>query len=135
MTKEELLSYKNIRRELEDIKNRINQLKEDARSPKGVRYSDIPRGRGEPISSQQSYIEQLEKLSELYEEKKALLVKTQIAIERAISSLPPELASLMRHRYIDGMRWEDINDKLYISHSQSVRLHQKAMKLLTNSKK
>lgn len=133
MTKEELLSYKNISRELEDIKKRINQLKSDAISPKGVRYSDIPRGRGEPVSSQQRYIEQLEELSEIYEEKKTLLMKTQIAIERAISSLPPELASLMRHRYIDGMRWFEINAELNISKDTSMRWHRKALEKISTS--
>lgn len=135
MTKEELLSYKNIRRELEDIKKRINQLKEDARSPKGVRFTDTPVCRGEPISSQQRYIEQLEKLSELYEEKKSLLVKTQIAIERAISSLPPELAILMRLRYIDNKKWFTINVELNISEATSMRWHRIALEKINNSKK
>lgn len=133
MTKEELLSYKNIRRELEDIRKRINQLKDDARSPKGVRFTDTPVCRGEPLSSQQSYIEQLEKLSELYEKKKSELVTAQLAIERAISSLPSELAVLMRHRYIDGMRWFEINAELNISKDTSMRWHRKALEKISTS--
>jgi len=90
----------------------------------------MPRGRGEPISSQQRYIEQLEELSDLYEDKKADFVETQIAIERAISSLPPELRLLMRYRYVDGLKWEEVNEKMHISHMTSVRMHKMALKKL-----
>ena len=131
MTKKELLTYRPIKKELNDLEKRIEELRKDARSPKGISYSDMSRGRGEPISSQQRYIEQLEELSDLYEERKAKLVETQIAIERAISSLPSELRLLMRYRYVDGLKWEDVNEKLHISHSQSVRMHKYAVRLLT----
>lgn len=70
MTKTEFLAYKNIKIELRDIDKRISELRSDERSPKSVRYSDMPRGRGEPISAQQRYIEQLKELLQLYEEKK-----------------------------------------------------------------
>lgn len=130
MTKTELLAYKNIKSEIQDIDKRISELRSEARSPKGVRYSDMPRGRGEPISSQQRYIEQLEELSQLYEERKAKLVKTQIAIERAISSLPSELRLLMQYRYIDGMRWEEIAEIMHISIGTFHNWHNKALLLL-----
>lgn len=130
MTKKELLAYKSIKSELKDINKRIDELRKDARSPKGISYSDMPRGRGEPISSQQRYIEQLEELSQIYEERKAKLVDTQIAIERAISSLPSELRLLMRYRYIDGMRWEEIAETMHISIGTFHNWHNKALLLL-----
>jgi len=130
MTKKELFAYRPIKKELNDLEKRIDELRKDARSPKGISYSDMPRGRGEPISSQQRYIEQLEELSDLYEDKKADFVETQIAIERAISSLPPELRLLMRYRYVDGLKWEEVNEKMHISHMTSVRMHKMALKKL-----
>lgn len=130
MTKKELLAYRPIKKEFNDLEKRIDELRKDARSPKGISYSDMPRGRGEPISSQQRYIEQLEELSDLYEERKAKLVETQIAIERAISSLPSELRLLMRYRYIDGMRWEEIAETMHISIGTFHNWHNKALLLL-----
>lgn len=130
MTKKELLAYKPIKKELNDLEKRIEELRKNARSPKGIYYDSEPRGRGEPISSQQRYIEQLEELSDLYEERKAKLVKTQIAIERAISSLPSELRLLMQYRYIDGLKWGQVNDMMYISETQSKKLHRKALEIL-----
>lgn len=130
MTKKELLSYRSIKKELNDLEKRIDELRKNARSPKGISYSDMPRGRGEPISAQQRYIEQLEELSNMYEERKAKLVKTQIAIERAISSLPSELRLLMQYRYIDGMRWEEIAEIMHISIGTFHNWHNKALLLL-----
>lgn len=130
MTKKELLAYSSIKKELADLEKRIDELRKDARSPKGISYDRQPRGRGEPVSSLQRYIEQLEELSELYEERKAELVKTQIAIERAISSLPSELRLLMQYRYIDGLKWGQVNDMMYISETQSKKLHRKALEIL-----
>lgn len=139
MTKKELLSYRSIKKELNDLEKRIDELRKNARSPKGISYSDMPRGRGEPISAQQRYIEQLEELSQLYEERKAKLVKIQIAIERAISSLPSELRLLMRYRYIDGLRWGQVNKQMgeaygkeSISERTSKRLHAEALRCLQN---
>lgn len=130
MTKKELLAYRPIKEELNDLEKRIDKLRKDARSPKGISYSDMPRGRGEPISAQQRYIEQLEELSQMYEEKKSELMKTQIAVERAISSLPSELRLLMRYRYIDGMRWEEIAEIMHISIGTFHNWHNKALLLL-----
>ncbi|MDE6019992.1 MAG: hypothetical protein K2H01_03200 [Ruminococcus sp.] len=139
MTKTELLAYKNIKAMLRDIEKRIANLKADAQSPKGIRYSDMPKGRDEPMSSQQRYIEQLEELSQLYEAEKNELMKTQIAIERAIYSMPLELRLLMRYRYIDGLRWNKVNQQIgeiygkeTISERTSKRLHDKALRYLQN---
>jgi DNA-directed RNA polymerase specialized sigma24 family protein len=72
----------------------------------------------------------LEELSELYDEKKAKLMQDIIAVERAITSLPPDLQMLMRYRYIMGLKWEQINERMYISATQSKRMHHAALKKL-----
>lgn len=133
MTKETLLAYKSIRRELQGVEEQIAQLREDARSTKGIRYADSPRGRGEPVAAQQRYIERLEELSALYAEKKAQLMENQIAIERAIASLPPELRALMRYRYIDGYGWIRINREMHISKSTAMRWHTAALQKISES--
>lgn len=130
MTKEELSQCFAKRQELQQINKRIQALREDARSTRAICYSNEPRGRGEPIAAVQRYIEQLETLSALYEEKKADLMQDIIAVERAISALPPELRMLMRYRYIDGMRWEEIADIMHISIGTFHNWHNKALLLL-----
>lgn len=131
MTKEALLSYKYRRKELQSIERQIAQLRADARSIKGINYDSSPRSNGAFVPAQQRYIERMDKLLALYTDKKAQLVASQITIEQTLALLPPELGTLMRYRYIDGLRWEDVNDKLNISASTSKRLHKKALSLLS----
>lgn len=131
MTKEELLQYRAKCRELRQIEERIQDVRANARSAKAVCYDSVPpKGNGEPIAAAQRYIEQLEILSALYENKKADLMQDVIAIELAIASLPPELRTLMRYRYIDGLKWETINDLLYLSAPTSKRMHRRALAVL-----
>lgn len=118
------------RKELQQINRRIETLRADARSTKAVYYDGEPKSKGEPIAAVQRYIEQLETLSALYEEKKADLMQDIITVEHAISSLPPELRLLMRYRYIDGYKWEQVNEMMYISERTSKRMHKAAMELL-----
>ena len=130
MTKEMLMQCSTKRKELQQISRRIEVLRADARSTKAVCYDGEPKSKGEPIAAVQRYIEQLETLSALYEEKKADLMQDIIAVERAISALPPELRMLMRYRYIDGMRWEEIADIMHISIGTFHNWRNKALLLL-----
>lgn len=132
MTKETLMQCSAKRRELQQISRRIETLRADARSTKAVCYDSEPKSKGEPTAAVQRYIEQLEELSALYEEKKADLMQDIITVERAISVLPSDLRMLMRYRYIDGYKWEQVNEMMCISEPTSKRMHRKALHLLQN---
>lgn len=130
MTKETLMQCSAKRRELQQISRRIETLRADARSTKAVCYDNEPKSKGEPVAAVQRYIERLEELSALYEEKKADLMQDIITVERAICPLPPDLRMLIRYRYIDGMRWEEIADIMHISIGTFHNWHNKALLLL-----
>ena len=132
MTKETLMQCSAKRRELQQISRRIEALRADARSTKAVCYDNEPKSKGEPVAAVQRYIERLEELSALYEEKKADLMQDIITVERAISVLPSDLRMLIRYRYIDGYKWEQVNEMMYISEPTSKRMHRKALHLLQN---
>lgn len=52
-------------------------------------------------------------------------------IENAIAKVPSaKLRVLLRYRYIDGLRWEQVERKMGYEHSQIVRLHNEAMSAL-----
>lgn len=130
MTKETLMQCSAKRRELQQISRRIETLRADARSTKAVCYDNEQKSKGEPVAAVQRYIERLEELSALYEEKKADLMQDIICVERAISVLPSDLRMMMRYRYIDGYKWEQVNEMMYISERTSKRMHKAAMELL-----
>ena len=109
---------------------RIKALKEDATGVGGMRYDNTPHERGEPLPRQQRYIEALEKLSAEYEQTAAELAELSAEVERAVRQLTPTLGELIRLRYIDGKKWEDINDEMHISSTTSKRIHHDALKRL-----
>lgn len=82
------------------------------------------------MSRQQRYVEALEQLSAEYEETTAAWAEKAAEIERAVRQLPPKLGELLRLRYVDGLKWEQVNEQLYVSHMTSVRMHRKALELL-----
>lgn len=102
--------------------------------PRQFAIAANPKAGVSPIAAVQRYIERLEELSNLYEEKKVELMQDIIAVERAISDLPPELRMLMRYRYIYGLEWETVQDKMGINKNESMYLHRKAKKILFSKK-
>lgn len=115
------------------VKRRIAELRKDATGISGIRYDgDMPHTRGEPLSRQQRYVEALEQLSAEYEETTTVWAERAAEIERAVRFLPPKLGELVRLRYIDGMKWEQVNEQLCISEATSKRMHRKVMQNLKN---
>ena len=134
MTKETLMQCSAKRRELQQISRRIETLRADARSTKAVCYDNEPKSKGEPVAAVQRYIERLEELSALYEEKKAEWKRFQVLAERAFSQLPEKQRVLMKYRYIKGLEWKQIHDKMGIEKNESMYLHRKAKKILFSKK-
>ena len=122
MTKETLQQCRSASLARISVKKRIAELREDAAGISGI------RSRGEPLSRQQRYVEALEQLSAEYEETTAAWAEKAAEAERAVRFLPPKLGELVRLRYIDGLKWEQINERLYISPTTSKRLHHAALK-------
>lgn len=118
------------KRKMQSLQKRLDALKDRACSPSGIHYSDTPRGRGEQIPSVQAYIEQAEPLAEEMEVQAAICGKLEVQAERAFSKLPEKQKALMTYRYIDGLEWEQIQDKMGIDKNESMYLHRKAKKLL-----
>ena len=113
------------------VKRRIAELREDASGISSIRYGgDTPHTRGEPLSRQQRYVEALEQLSAEYEATTAVWAERAAEVERAVRQLPPQLGELVRLRYIDGLKWEQVNEQLYISEATSKRMHRRAVQCL-----
>ena len=108
---------------MQSLQKRLDALKDRACSPSGIHYSDMPRGRGEQISSVQAYIEQAEPLAKEMEVQAAICGKLEVQAERAFSKLPEKQKALMTYRYIDGLEWGQIQGKMGIDGDQSKKLH------------
>lgn len=99
MTKEQLREYRTIKKELAELEV-LGRKVERLGSPE---------------------------LVEQYEKKSAKLSGDLLAIEKAIETLNPTERTLMRLRYIEGLSWQAISNRISYSWQQTHRIHARAL--------
>lgn len=128
MTKERLRRYQAIKRESDQIKDKIAEVEAALYAPKIPKMSGMP---ATPSSRQGSALEALAihhiELQGLYRTRLAELATEQLEIEKAIESLEPTERSLMRFRYIDGLTWEEVCVRINYGWVQTHRIHGRAL--------
>ena len=112
MDKHTLQQYRSIRREiahLEEEKQRVLDRLLAPAAPDGM-----PHARGNQDSIGQA-IARRDRYQRLIDNKLDELIALREEIERAIEGLPSQDRELIRLRYIEGFRWEEIAVKLHYS--------------------
>lgn len=117
-----LASYRHMKDEREWIKDKIQSVY----SPGSPSWDGMPRGGGggDPMLLK---IEQLDKLRHRYSVQERKLAEQLLAIEEALECLDFVERKLMRLRYIDGLRWEDVCEKMCYSWMQTHNIHSRAL--------
>lgn len=128
MTKQELQQYGAIKREVEQIDEELARLKSSIMSARGQIITDMPRASSPEGDSLSKGVIKMVELEHLYQDMRAALCDKQIEIERALKVLNPTERRLMRYRYIDGMTWEKIADKMHYSFREVFYKHKSALK-------
>ena len=109
MTKEELKSYIENKREIEIIKDKLIYLEEKKTSIKSMIINDMPKVTNMENDMRGKLLADIEDLINIYKEKELNLIKQQIKIEKAISNLEdPTDRNIVRLKYLDGHTWEKI---------------------------
>lgn len=130
MTKERLRNYQNLKREQQQLRHQLEALETALYYPKIQKLDAMPKGgspEGNPMED--LAIHHIE-LQERYRVKLAELAAEQLEIEKAIDPLPPTARMLLRYRYIDGLKWEEVCMRMSYSWRQVHRLHGEALKQL-----
>ena len=130
MTKERLRNYQKIKREREQLERKLAEVETLLYYPKIPQLSDMPHGGSNEGNPQEDLAIHHIELQELYREKIDELAKEQLAIERAIEPLNSTARQLMRYRYLDGLKWEEVCVKMNYSWSQTHNIHGAALKQL-----
>lgn len=129
MTKEQLQAYRNIGREIRQILNRLDALETAMYNPKAQQLTGMPSAPSKDNPLEQMVIQRAE-LQRRYSELLTELLAEQLTIEAAIEQAPPAARTLLRYRYIDGLKWEEICVKMNYSWRQMHRLHAQALDAL-----
>lgn len=128
MNKEELKKYVPLMKEAEDLRKRAEQLEDEAKSIKAVVIDGMPKGSGikDNVGNVVANIEKIRsEYLHKYDEALCELYKIERTIERLES---PVERMIMRKRYIENKRWEDICVKLGYEWAQIHRIHARALR-------
>ncbi len=131
MTKERLRNYQNIKKEREQLRHQLEEIEATLYYPKIQQLTDMPGGGGPKEGNPQEdmMIHHIE-LQERYRAKLEELAAEQLAIEEAIEPLEPTARMLLRYRYIDGLKWEEVCIKMNYSWVQTHHYHGEALQKL-----
>lgn len=108
MTEKELSKYFYLKKEVEDLENRILEFGSGVKS---IPIKEISvNGSRKNKSIQETKVELVARLTE----KRISALEQYLAIERYIEDVDDaEIRSIMRFRYLDLMKWEDIGEKMF----------------------
>ena len=126
--KEYLNSYKKLCNKIRSLEEQIKSLREVEQSAKISKLSDMPRG----SNNQQDlsdYIVRLEKLIKELSNTKLEKEKRRLEIERRIGNMPDGIeCDILRKRYIELKKWEEICVEVGYSWRQTHRFHSMALR-------
>lgn len=130
MTKDRLRNYQSIKKEREQLRHQLEEIETALYYPKVQQLTGMPGGGGKEGNPQETLIAKHIELQERYNIKFQELAKEQLAIERAIEALEPNRRMLLRYRYIDGLKWEEVCVRMNYSWTQTHYHHGEALKQL-----
>lgn len=134
MTKEDLKRYIRLREEMEQVQEKITNLREDLMSPSGkvITWTPAAPKQGDKFADVAAKMDELERR---YEDMLLERIHLCAAIENAIEKVDDDrMRILLRSRYIQGKTWEQICVQLNYSWRQIHYLHSKALKKIEDCK-
>lgn len=129
MTKERLRNYQAIKKEREQLRQKLEEVETAIYYPKIQQLTGMPSNHTEGNAMEDLMIHHIE-LQERYAAKLEELAAEQLAIEEAIEGLDANKRMLLRYRYIDGLKWEEVCIRMNYSWTQTHYHHGEALKQL-----
>lgn len=115
MTEKELSKYFYLKKEIEDLEERIEKLGVGIGS---IEITDMPKGSKKIVSIQEKVTE----LRNRYIEARISALEEYLKIENYIKSVEdPEIRTIMRMRFLDLKAWEEIGRELHMYRTTAFR--------------
>lgn len=130
MTKERLKGCRALRREAQQLRERLDEIESVMYAPKNQRLNGMPGGGASETSAAEAMVVQHLTLTEHYRAKLTELAAEQLAVEEAIDRLGTRERILLRYRYLQGLSWEEVCVAMSYSWRQVHRLHARALQTL-----
>ena len=129
MTKDRLRNYASLKEEREQLRRQLDELEATLYYPKIQRLNDMPSSPSKENTLELMVARHIE-LQERYEAKITEMTKEMLLIEEAIDALEPTARMLLRYRYLDGLKWEEVCVRMNYSWMQTHRIHANALNQL-----
>ena len=130
MTKDRLRNYANLKEECEQLRRQLEELEATLYYPKIQRLNGMPSAPSKENTLELMIARHVE-LQEKYEAKIAEMTAEMLQIEVAIETLDPTARMLLRYRYMDGLKWEEVCVRMNYSWMQTHRIHANALNQLS----
>ena len=128
MTLDRLKRLQYIANEIEDLFKRANLLR-NRRAQLYMRYEIVPTEKS--AVSLPDDLNQLEKdfitIETVLDQRILLLEEKREQVLAFIDSLPPDQCNILRLRYIEGLRWEQISKRVSYTREYCLKIHRKAI--------
>lgn len=126
--KQQLKAYIQDKKKLKSLNQQKAELEEKIKSVKAILYSDMPKGSTKKTDLS-DYMVKLERMDERIDDKIKNINDGFLNIEEAISGLGDgDESEIIRMRYIEGKKWEEISKKTEYTTRQVHNIHGKALK-------
>lgn len=129
MTKERLRNYANLKEERNQLRRQLEELEAALYYPKIQRLNGMPSAPSKENALELMVARHAE-LQEKYEAKIAEMNAEMLLIEEAIEALDSTARMLLRYRYLECLKWEEVCVKMNYSWMQTHRIHANALKQL-----
>ena len=127
MTREDLEKYLHLKAEAEQLKEEVTKLKASLESPRSIVIDGMPRSKSGTNRTDEmigKYLTLQESLSLKWQ----MVVRSHIRIEDALDRMDDITSRmLLRYRYIEGLPWLTIADKMHYSEQRIYQLHRIAL--------
>ena len=129
MTKDRLRNYASLKEECEQLRRQLEELEATLYYPKIQRLNGMPSAPSKENAMELMIARHVE-MQKKYEAKIAEMTAEMLQIEAAIETLDPTARMLLRYRYMDGLKWEEVCVKMNYSWMQTHRIHANALNQL-----
>lgn len=136
MDRETLEKYRSNREEILQLKEEIDNLESMATSAGVANYNGMPGGGGAISDPTGRAGTTLGYMRTGYEQRLREMEQQQLRIEKAIAHLEDDLRKIIRYRYIMGLKWNAICEKMPNENGEPMdwstvhRKHRKALQIL-----
>ena len=125
--KEYLLTYRIVKREIEDLDYRMAQLRLKYAAPSAINYSDMPKAHNTEHDLSE-YVAKMDEMTDYMISKYTRLRGIEVDIYKRADQMQHQTErDILRTRYIDGLTWDQIALKLGYSRRNVTRIHGRAL--------